>query len=250
MPDKFSLLRKALTLLGFPQDRVDEIIGRIQEWLAEDEAAAQEGGKRPAFSYPYRRAGPFLSPAELAFYRALLPATAGWAVVCPKVRLGDLFKAVTPDHGEWLRANSKIQRKHVDFLLCDPHTMRPLLGVELDDRSHRRQDRQERDAFVARTFATAGLPLAAVRVQSHYPPERLARFLRQKAGLSAEPDAQPAKATVADEGPQAEAAPACPTCGAPMVLRTAKRGRNAGNHFWGCSTYPQCRGMLAYEAGR
>jgi hypothetical protein len=33
----------------------------------------------------------------------------------------------------------------------------------------------------------------------------------------------------------------CPKCGKPMVLRTAKRGGNAGNQFWGCSAYPKCR---------
>jgi hypothetical protein len=33
----------------------------------------------------------------------------------------------------------------------------------------------------------------------------------------------------------------CPKCGKPMVLRTAKRGANAGNQFWGCSAYPKCR---------
>ena len=37
------------------------------------------------------------------------------------------------------------------------------------------------------------------------------------------------------------AAPACPTCGATMVKREAKRGANAGNVFWGCSTYPSCK---------
>lgn len=33
----------------------------------------------------------------------------------------------------------------------------------------------------------------------------------------------------------------CPKCGASMVVRTAKRGVNAGNKFWGCSNYPSCR---------
>ncbi|WP_232209291.1 hypothetical protein ACN2MM_06290 [Alkalilimnicola ehrlichii MLHE-1] len=28
-----------------------------------------------------------------------------------------------------------------------------------------------------------------------------------------------------------------------MVLRTAKRGANAGNQFWGCSGYPKCRAV-------
>lgn len=36
--------------------------------------------------------------------------------------------------------------------------------------------------------------------------------------------------------------PPCPTCGAAMTLRIAKRGAMAGSKFWGCSTYPVCRG--------
>lgn len=35
--------------------------------------------------------------------------------------------------------------------------------------------------------------------------------------------------------------PKCPGCGSTMVLRTAKRGANRGNQFWGCSAYPSCR---------
>jgi restriction system protein len=38
--------------------------------------------------------------------------------------------------------------------------------------------------------------------------------------------------------------PACPICRSPMVLRTAKRGENAGSQFWGCSTFAttKCKG--------
>lgn len=35
----------------------------------------------------------------------------------------------------------------------------------------------------------------------------------------------------------------CPRCGSQMVIRTAKQGPNAGNKFWGCSTYPRCRAV-------
>jgi restriction system protein len=42
------------------------------------------------------------------------------------------------------------------------------------------------------------------------------------------------------------ACPDCPNCGKPMVLRTAKRGANAGNQFWGCSAYPACKGTLKF----
>lgn len=36
--------------------------------------------------------------------------------------------------------------------------------------------------------------------------------------------------------------PVCPKCGSQMVMRTAKKGENAGASFWGCSQYPACRG--------
>jgi restriction system protein len=41
---------------------------------------------------------------------------------------------------------------------------------------------------------------------------------------------------------------ACPTCGAAMVRRTAKRGTHAGSEFWGCSLYPRCRGTRPHES--
>ncbi len=36
--------------------------------------------------------------------------------------------------------------------------------------------------------------------------------------------------------------PNCPRCGSQMVRRTARRGRNPGSQFWGCSRFPRCRG--------
>lgn len=36
--------------------------------------------------------------------------------------------------------------------------------------------------------------------------------------------------------------PTCPRCGSAMALKRAKRGAGAGQEFWGCTTYPGCRG--------
>ena len=38
------------------------------------------------------------------------------------------------------------------------------------------------------------------------------------------------------------AAPACPDCASTMVRRVATRGSNEGKAFWGCSSYPACKG--------
>lgn len=33
----------------------------------------------------------------------------------------------------------------------------------------------------------------------------------------------------------------CPWCGSALVLRTAKKGSNAGGNFYGCSNFPKCK---------
>lgn len=61
---------------------------------------------------------------------------------------------------------------------------------------------------------------------------------------------QPASSSQAAEPHQPERAcrvsetPICPECGSPMVLRTARKGPNAGHEFWGCPRYPACRGIV------
>jgi len=39
----------------------------------------------------------------------------------------------------------------------------------------------------------------------------------------------------------------CPECGKPMRKRIASSGSNAGQPFWGCSAYPDCKATLPYE---
>lgn len=42
---------------------------------------------------------------------------------------------------------------------------------------------------------------------------------------------------------QSAASPACPHCGKGMIRRTARKGANAGSDFWGCPSYPKCKGI-------
>lgn len=44
--------------------------------------------------------------------------------------------------------------------------------------------------------------------------------------------------------PKAEPTPPCPRCGTPTVLRYAKKGANAGQPFFGCPSFPKCRGVV------
>lgn len=39
-----------------------------------------------------------------------------------------------------------------------------------------------------------------------------------------------------------QAVPTCPKCGSTMVVKTARKGANAGSQFWSCPRYPACDG--------
>jgi hypothetical protein len=235
--DQFGLLRKILGALGLSPEAVDEIIDRIVDLLSDKKAPVK-------LEFPYHLRDDFLSPAEQSFYLVLRKAAADWALICPKVALGDLFYVRSSDHSKYRIYTNKIDRKHVDFLLCDPQTARPILGIELDDKSHNAADRKARDEFVAGVFAAAKLPLARVHVQRSYNVNELRAALQQRTGLAGE-QAKPTPA--AEQKPAQPAAPKCPNCGSDMVLRTATTGANKGGKFWGCPNYPRCRGILKYE---
>lgn len=38
--------------------------------------------------------------------------------------------------------------------------------------------------------------------------------------------------------------PRCPKCGGLTALRTAKAGKTPGSHFWRCTSYPACKGIV------
>ncbi len=187
---------------------------------------------------PYRVNDNFLSAAELSFYRVLSLAVGDQAVICPQAGLGAIFfvpKGSERFYGHW----NRIAAKRVDFLLCDPTTMRPLAGIELDDASHKAEARQERDAFVAEVFEAACLPLLRFPARTTYAPADLAAQV--KAALSS--DGHIEIAAIEEHPADAEGAPLCPKCGIPMVMRTSRRGDRAGQQFWGCQNYPKCHEM-------
>jgi hypothetical protein len=260
-PKKFALLRSILRALGLSAEDADDIIDRVVDFLLqrsehpnEPAGSPSQGDGQPSHlvelpseqdeqvEYPYFVRDDFLSLAEHSFYLVLKTAISDRALICPKVALGDLFYAKSKDLSRYRTLTNRIDRKHVDFLLCDPKTARPLVGLELDDKSHQRDERRIRDEFVDAVFAAAKLPLVRVPVRPSYSVSELSALLRPHIDrVNAEPASQP----VTEEKPCA--APRCPKCGGEMVLRTAKSGTNQGGKFWGCSDFPRCRGIVKYE---
>lgn len=178
-------------------------------------------------SLPFRLRDDFLSPAEISFYHVLLKIVDERYTVCPKVNLNDIFYVERPHENQTSR--NRIDRKHVDFLICEQGSMRPLVGVELDDGSHARKDRQERDAFVERVYEKAGLPLLHFPVGYAYNLKDVSNRLLPclATGAISLPPPSPLEGV---------APPLCPACLIPLAVRSGKNGL-----FYGCSNYPKCR---------
>lgn len=199
-------------------------------------------------SLPYRLRDDFLSPNELSFYRVLVSLLGTDFVVQSKVRLADIFFVAQQDAS--FSHFNRISQRHLDFLVCDSATMRPVLGIELDDSSHDREDRKERDRFVDSVFQSARFPLVRIRAQRSYNPrvigEQIAPFLKQTKNTQV----RSPQGAVRQTTPGAAAGvPLCPKCGIPMVLRTVAQGEHKGKQFYGCQNYPRCREVLPVSGG-
>ncbi len=201
---------------------------------------------------PYRLRDDFLSPAEFSFFKVLSSVVGPQITIQSKVRLADIFFVARPNENR--SYFGKISQKHLDFLVCDPVTIQPVFGVELDDSSHNRNNRQERDEFIESVCEAAGLPLLRFPAQREYDSREIAAqvlpFLKENTVLPAAPlQAQPQT----QSQPQSEnskptgSVPICPKCGIPMVLRKVTKGDNAGKLFYGCKNFPNCRQIKPFK---
>ncbi len=106
--------------------------------------------------FPYHKKE-LLTKNEYYFYKKINQiANEKGLQVLTKIRLADLIdvnQGLTKQ--EWNVYFSKIKSKHIDFAIADSN-MNIITLIELNDSSHERIDRIERDNFVANALRTAG----------------------------------------------------------------------------------------------
>ena len=132
---------------------------------------------RGGVDLPYVAAPALLTPAERAFFVVLRQAVGNDFLLFTKVRLGDILQVEPGVSGKrrWA-AFGRISSKHADFVLCDPRSFAVVGVIELDDRSHQRRDRQERDRFFDAALEKGGVPVLRVMARRTYD----ARELREE----------------------------------------------------------------------
>jgi hypothetical protein len=183
---------------------------------------------------PYRLRERFLSAPERAFFGVLQKMVGRHYVICPKVALDDLFYIVRPN--ENVHFFNKFFRKHIDFLLCDPDTLKPSMGIALVKRAVKAET-TETDQFMEDLFLSAGLPFVQVQSSEHYSEKALQGLF--EAGIKRVQDTKPLRAAT-----KMDSVPMCPICGRMMVLRIHRHGSDAGKKYYGCSDNPHCPGMV------
>lgn len=175
-------------------------------------------------SLPYRTRESVLTLAEHHFYLTLSQAIGDKVIILPKVGLQDVFFII--DRERYQATRNRISQRHIDFLLCDRDTLRPLLGIELDDSSHNEQTQKRRDEFKNKVFEAAMLSLIRIPFQTSYSSEKikdkLAPYLAKSGNSATNPP------------------PICPIHGLPMIIKTAHRGKFNGQSFYSCPKFPEC----------
>jgi hypothetical protein len=186
---------------------------------------------------PYRLREKFMSAAELALFRTLLGMAGDHYIVCPKVALDDIFYIVRPN--ENVHFFNKIFRKHVDFLLCDPKSLQPSIGVDLVKPVAKNETR-EADQFMEELFLSAGLPLVHVPTAQTYAQSDLTELFQLAILKVKETRALRASGKY-------DSVPMCPVCGRMMVLRIHRTGPDKGRRYYGCMDSPRCSGVVPID---
>ena len=82
-------------------------------------------------------------------------------MICPKVRLLDIIEPIKGQK-KFKTLFYKVQSKHVDFVICDQEAHIKAI-IELDDGSHDKEDRKERDRFVDEILRSVGYTVIHTR---------------------------------------------------------------------------------------
>jgi Protein of unknown function (DUF2726) len=129
----------------------------------------------------YSRRSALLSAPELKFFHTHQRITESQFALLAKVRLADLVYVHGLNGRRWWRAFAQLSQKHVDFVVADPTTFQVLAAIELDDRSHDRPERRQRDQLINGVFLQAHIPL--LRFPLNYSAEQIRRALHSAIGV-------------------------------------------------------------------
>lgn len=107
-------------------------------------------------SFPYSKRACILTHTEQTFFRKLQAVYGDYYYIFPQINLDKLVNINSWKHGY----RNSIDRKSVDFVIVNKETLETVMVLELDDPTHLRPDRMQRDEFVNDFFQQVGITFA------------------------------------------------------------------------------------------
>ncbi len=126
----------------------------------------------------YRPKRYLITLTELQFYNILLEIAKELELILfSQVSLYNILE--TKDTYDKNLYFNKIRAKSIDFVLVDKENCRIKLCIELDDYTHNRQDRIERDNFINELFKSLEIDLIRFKVSNYYNKEALKKRIQE-----------------------------------------------------------------------
>lgn len=125
------------------------------------------------YNEKYEKVDYLLTKNELKFYRILKQVTnkLGYSLFC-QVALYEIVKSKN------YKDFNKIKSKSIDFVITQENC-KILLCIELDDTSHERNNRIERDNFINQLFKDLDIKLLRIQLQNFYNMEELENKIKE-----------------------------------------------------------------------
>ena len=129
--------------------------------------------------YNYKKKDFLMSRAEHEFFNILVEAVGNQYYVFPQIHLSTILDNKVVGQN-WRGAFRHIDEKSVDFVICDKAYIKPILAIELDDKTHEREDRKGRDGEVERILNESGLALLRFGNNGSFNKEEIKRLILEK----------------------------------------------------------------------
>jgi len=227
----------------------------------------------------YEKKSRSLSHDNSEIFKAIRTALNGEYTLLTNINAADVLAVVTNNNALVSQVAAKnIATKQFDFVVCENESLKAVCVITLGEVI---------EPVLINACESAQLPIARFRVQESYDSDIIRASIFQALGVSDNPEARivnysanESALNIVDVESAAEeksveqeiSTPTltsssvevssekeairvgsgidlklCPNCSSVMLKRKAKNGANAGQLFWICSTYPNCRGMLAIK---
>lgn len=126
--------------------------------------------------YTYTKKKYFMTKSEHEFFDILISSFGDKYYIFSQVHLATILNHKIKGQN-YRGALAHIDRKSVDFVLCDKKYIEPILAIEVDDSTHRNPDRVQRDTIVENIFKEVKMPLIRFENHGHFNKEEIEKII-------------------------------------------------------------------------